>query len=86
MIENNKCALCRKYCDKDSMNAVPMFFAPAARFLYACALPGLNPIASLIEAKGLAPVCPACRRASILSCVAIYLLVIGGIVAMIFGD
>ena len=97
MNENEKkCELCRKNFPQEQMKPVPKLFVPGAYFLYGCARYAekgmymgswkffVGPILADFEVRGTAPVCPICRRISILSSVAIYLLLIGGITVAIF--
>ena len=77
------------------MKPVPRLFVLGAHFLYSCARYAekgmyfgswkffIGPILVDFEVRGTAPVCPTCRRISILSSVAIYLLFIGGITVAI---
>jgi len=98
MNENEKkCELCRKNFPQKQMKSVPKVFVPGAHFLYGCARYAENgmyfgswkffvgPILVDFEVRGTAPVCPSCRRVGILSSVALYLLLIGGITAAIIG-
>jgi len=99
MNENQKkCELCRKNIPQQEMKPVPKVFVPAAHFLYGCARYAeagmyfgswkffIGPVLANFEVRGTAPVCSACRRIAILSCIAIYLLVIAGITVAFIGE
>lgn len=79
------------------MKSVPAVFVPGAHFLYGCARYAekgmyfgswkffIGPILADLEVRGTAHVCPPCRRIGILSAIALYLLVVGGVVAALIG-
>jgi hypothetical protein len=93
-----KCLMCDQQFPPEEMRAVPCAFAPGARFVFGCKqyvrkgmyLPTLKfligPILAGLEVRGGTPVCPACRRVTILWSVAVYLLVVAGVVAVFIGQ
>ena len=95
--EQTKCLMCDQMHVVSGMRSVPKGFVPAAHFLFSCkqyVRQGMylsswkffiGPVLADLEVRGGTPVCPACRRVTILSAIALYLLVVGGVVVVIFG-
>jgi hypothetical protein len=93
--EENKCTFCCNSCDKESMKSVPRFFVPGAHFIYGCdryVKKGMylgswkfliGPILVDFEVRGTMPICPKCRRVVLLSSIALYLLILGGLLGAI---
>ena len=79
------------------MRRTPLCFVPPTHFLMGCVMfsksDTLNPVAltkgwfrALIKPNAKQPLCPTCRRIAILSGVALYVLIAGGIMAAIIGE
>jgi len=95
--EKTDCPMCGKRHDCQVMKRVPVFFAPPTHFLMGCMMfskaDSLNPVAlskgwfqALVKPSAKQPVCPTCWRMAILASIAMYILIAGGITAVIIGE
>ena len=96
-MKNTKCPLCDILVDAETMLSVPKALTPAAHILFACKQYVrrnmylfslkffIGPILAIAEVKGSSPVCRTCHRVTILSSVALYILIAGCVGLAIFG-
>jgi len=89
--------VCGKRHDGKVMKRVPIFFAPPTHFLMGCVMfskiDTLNPVAlskgwflALVKPSAKQPVCSTCWRIAILASIAMYILIAGGIMAVLIGE
>jgi len=89
--------MCGNRHDLHALKRVPAFCAPPTHFLIGCMkfskAISLNPVAlskgwfhALVKPNAKQPICPTCWRIAILASIAMYILIAGGITAVVIGE